>query len=357
MSAVTAWHGSVEELPPITVAPRHVMNTLEWSRAWESVRTERVTAVRYLTVEADGLRDVVPFYLVEHSPIWACYELDAEVDPVWPGPVVYAPGLYCEYGGRGGALASHTAATVDRAIALAREWGAAAVVFTNLTPDLTASWRAVRPPSVDMLFDRAYELPVSGTLAATLAAIPRKTAGELRRRRRRAADRGLTARVLTGEEMIAHLPRFTELAVEAALKHGPNLYGMDILEPLAQLDSSLLLLAEEGDSIAGGFYSFLYGERLYLWTAGLDYRRMRSHHTYAFLVHESMRYAVERGARVLDAGRGNFTFKERHGFRGADLHTFVYLTDDDRALRSALMSALRQMDKGLRAFMDARTKS
>ena len=110
------------------------------------------------------------------------------------------------------------------------------------------------------------------------------------------------------------------------------------------MPGATLLVARHGGRTLGAFLAFGHERTFYLWTAGLDYALLREFGTYAFLMYESLEHAIRAGHRVLEVGRGNSRFKERHGFRATELWTLVYLTDrwaGDRALERRL-TAMRQ---------------
>jgi hypothetical protein len=334
------WYDRIADFPASPFPPisaEHISLTPAWAGAWEKVRTEKVRAFRHLHLSSPDRAELVSFYLVDHSPFWTENEQVVGVDPVWPGPVVYAPSPYAEYGGAGAGSPEFIGHAVDGGLRLAREWGAVALVFANLTPAVLTRWQAARPPTATVLFDVAYSAPVGGSLDAFLAAMPsRHVRKEFRRQWRRGRDAGLKVRVLPGTEMVPVLADFTALTVETSASHGYNMYGQDLFHAVAEIPGAVMLAAEHDDTLVGGFLCFRFRNRMYTWTAGLDYQRLRELNTYGSLLYEAVSYAAETGARVIDIGRSNHGYKRRMGFTGEDLYVCAYLTRPDPELELAL---------------------
>ncbi|WP_370967174.1 GNAT family N-acetyltransferase [Amycolatopsis sp. cg9] len=337
---VSRWVDSADAVPAELFDGPYFSMTVGWARAWEKVRTEQVRAFRHLTLEGGPAAELVPYYLVDHSPTWRGYEDEAEIPPVWTGPVVYSSTLYGEHGGAGGSSPEYIARAIDLGLEQTRAWGAEALVFGNLTPDAVDAWGAVRPFDAAVLLDKKYESPLGDEGAGFLGGMRGKVRRELLRQWRRGVESGLRLRALTGDEMLPHLEDFTELAVDTSVAHGDELYGPDIFHSLTSVPGAVLLVAEHEGRMAGAFYCFLYRGRLALTMAGLDYDKLGELNTYAFLMYESVRYALANGAAVLDPGRCNFEYKQRHGFRGTELRAVVYLPEP----RPDLVAALERMD-------------
>lgn len=334
---LTTWYDSVDKLPDVPVRAEHVTLTPEWAGAWEQVSTERVRAYRHLLMSSAAGNELASFYLVDDCPFWTENEQVVEVDPVWPGPVIYAPSPYAEYGGPGASRPEYIAAAVDGGLELARAWGAVAVVFPNLTPDSLRRWRAVRPPDSTVMFDVAYSGPVGGSVDAFITSIPNpKVRREFGRQWRRGQDAGLRIRVLHGEQMLPVLADFTALTVTTSENHGYNMYGEDLFQAAAKVPGAVMLAAEHDGHLAGGFLCIHYRNRLSAWTAGIDYERIRELHTYGSLSYETVAYAAGVGAEIIDMGRSNHIYKRRLGLQGADLFACVYLAQPDMVLLGRL---------------------
>lgn len=352
-AGVTAtWFDSVEQAERRLPDGAHFCTCAAWARGWQRVRTERVEQFRHLLLESGAVREHVPYYLVDGSPMWSGYEDDAGVPPVWRGPVVYSSTVYGEYGGAGGGTPEHLARAVDLGLAQTSRWGAGALVFTNLTTEMVRRWLRVRPEGVPVQLDRAHTASLRGGEQAFLRGIRSKVRREFIRQWQRAGEAGLRLRVLPGREMLPELDAFTDLASAAAQRHGYNPYGIDIFHHLVDVPGARLLVADLDGHMAGAFYCFRYGDRFYLATGGLDYDRVRELNTYAFLMYESMRHGIATGADVLDPGRGNFRYKERHGFTGTDLWALTYLTESD----PVTTAALERMGKGIDEFIARKSR-
>ncbi|MEV6595624.1 GNAT family N-acetyltransferase [Actinoplanes sp. NPDC051346] len=345
-SVSARWVRTAAEVPESAVDGRHFSTTVGWSHGWEGVRTEHVADHRHLLLEGGPVAELVPYYLVSHSPLWEAYEADAGVGPIWSGPVVYSSSLYGEYGGAGGSTPDYIGTCVDLGLEQAARWEAEALIFGNLTPTEVDAWSAVRPGGTAVLVDRAYAAPIDGA-GSPLPAMRRRVRQELLRQWRRAKDAGLRLRVLAGAEMLSVLDEFTDLAMAAAEKHGINIYGKDIFENLVSAPGAVLLVAEHDGRMAAAFLCFLHRRRFSMWTGGIDYSNLRELKSYAFLVYESMTYAAAHGAEIIDPGRGNFVYKQRHGFQGTDLWALVYPT----APRPALREALLRMSEGIHGYI------
>jgi carbamoylphosphate synthase large subunit len=340
----TWWDERVPALP--AAAAGHVFDSEAWLQAWERATTERHAARRYLRHTDTPAVD--PVYLVEDSPMWNSYETDAGVGPVWEAPVAITPSLYAFYGPNTAPL-HHARRIVDRGIEQARLWGAAAFVVGNLEPDVADEWRAVAPPTTSLVLDRAYRADVSRGVEAHLATMSGHARREVCRLWRRSTERGLALTVLRGEAMAPRLGDLATLAHATSSRHGPPLYTLETFAALSRVPGATLLVAERDGEAIGAFLTFLYGDSLYLWAGGHDYARRSELGTYSFLIFESIRFAVREGCRVVEAGRGNFAFKERHGFEPVDLWSLVYLMPGRD--RDVHLARLHEMRRGMQAFM------
>jgi hypothetical protein len=346
-SVTSRWVDSAAEVSDDQFDGRFFCTTVAWARAWESVRSEQVREFRYLALDGGPVSEFVPYYLVDRSPLWTVYEETAGAPPVWTGPVAYSSTVYGEHGGSGGSSPDYIARAVDLGLEQAARWGAEALVFTNLTPRALDAWTAVRPAGTAVLLDKAYEAPMGGSEQAFLGRMRGKVRREFVRQWRRALDAGVRLRAVAGAEMLPYLDDFTQLAVDASEKHGDNLYGADMFHSLAAAPGSVLLIAEHGDRMVGAFYCFLHRDRFAMVIAGIDYARLTELNTYGFLMYESLRYAIEHGAEILDPGRCNFAYKERHAFLGTDLWALAYLPEP----RPDLVDGLERMNKGMHEYI------
>jgi CelD/BcsL family acetyltransferase involved in cellulose biosynthesis len=308
--------------------------------AWRHVRTEPVRTAQVLHTG----RVAAPFYLIDGSPAWAAFEAEARVDDTWAGrPVVYAPSPYATYG-LDVTSRAEIRAIVAHGLAWAREMGAVAAVFPGLRNP--RAWTEAAG-GIAVRTTGSHQAPVRGSVAAFQASIGSPRARkEFGRQWRRASEAGLRLAVLHGAEMTPMLPAFTRLAGAAAARHGVALYGLDVFRAVSQIPAAVLLAAERGRELAGGFLCVRHGSTFYLWAAGLDYAALRELHTYGWLVAESIAYAAAAGAAVIDAGRGNYLVKRRLGFTQIPLYSVCYLTRPDPGRAQALTDLGRLIEAG-----------
>lgn len=318
----------------------HPFGSRAWALAWRHVRTDPVRAAQVLCTG----RVVAPFYLIDRSPAWTAFEAEAGVGDIWAGrPVVYGPSPYATYG-LDVTSRAEIKTVVAHGLAWARETGAVAAVFPGLRHP--RAWTEVKG-GIAVRTTGSHEAPVRGSAAAFQASIGSGRARkEFGRQWRRANEAGLRLAVLPGDEMTPILPAFTRLAAAAAARHGVALYGLDIFRAVAQVPGAVLLAAEHGRELAGGFLCLRHGSALYLWAAGLDYATLPELHTYGWLLAESVAYAARTGAAVVDAGRGNYLVKRRLGFTQVPLYSVCYLASPDPGLAASLAEMGRRIGAG-----------
>jgi hypothetical protein len=318
----------------------HPFASREWALEWRQVRTDPVRAAGVLHTG----RLAAPFYLIDGSPAWAAFEAEAGVGDVWAGrPVLYGPSPYATYG-LTAAGPREIRDVVAQGLAWARETGAAAVVFPGLR--YPRAWMEI-DGGIAVRTTGSHQAPVRGSMAAFQASIGSGRARkEFGRQWRRANEAGLRLAALRGAEMTPILPAFTRLAGAAAARHGVALYGLDVLRAVSRVPGAVLLAAQHGEELAGGFLCLRHGGTLYLWAAGLDYAKLPQLHTYAWLLAESVRHAAATGAAVVDAGRGNYAVKRRIGFTQVPLYSVCYLTRRDPGLAASLDEMGRRIAAG-----------
>lgn len=348
------WLDTAAKLPSVDDA-HTIFGTAEWLRAWEAASVEHVLERRYLcAVEGARTLFVLPLYLITYSPFWSGYGLDAGLGPVWDGPVVFAPSLYSFY------CPVHTkllttvrfAPFIEEAVAQADRWEATAFVLTNLTPQTFALLRPLRAPLAAIRLDATFVLLLPNTMSGYLSNLQRDERTDLRRRWRRATERGVSYVELEDEAMRSRLPAFVDLANESAVKHHiPPLYDLTTLNSLSYVQDARLALAVRDEEVLGGFMTFTStsSDTLYVWSGGIRYTAQREFSPYVFLLYEVVRSAIERGYRRLEFGRGNYDFKRRHGFVAVELWSLVYPCQ--RGNSDALGQRLTRMHRRLSAFM------
>lgn len=346
-NVMSRWVDSAELVPADVFDGRYFCTTVGWTRAWEHVRTERVRAFRHLVLEGGQVPELVPYFLVDYSPVWHGYEKTAGVPPIWSDPVVYSSTVYGVNGGAGGTSADYRVRAIDMGLEQATRWGAEALVFSNLQGWEIDAWSAVRPSGHAVLLDLAYEAPLNAVESEFIARMPSKVRRELARQWRRATESGVQLRALEGQHMRPYLEEFTRLAIDSSEQHTDNIYGPEMIRNLVSVPGAVLLVAEYEDTMAGGFLCFHYRGRFSLVIAGLDYERLHTLNTYAFLMYESLRYASANEAGVIDVGRCNYAYKERHGFEGKDVWALVFQT----GAGPDASGALERMNKGIHEYL------
>ncbi|MCG6496935.1 GNAT family N-acetyltransferase [Kitasatospora sp. A2-31] len=294
----------------------------------------------------------MPYFLVGANgcPYWTSQEVDAGAAPVWPGPVLYSGSPHGQYGGAGAATDRTAAVTARAGLDLANERGACAVVYPGLDTDqaqrLAAAGRRQGAAHVlDLATDVAHlrDLDPGSGLDHWWANTPTGHRRDIRRQWRRGTEAGLALHPLTGKRMLPHLEEFTRLAVGTAERHGATLYGRDMFERLAEVPGAVLLAARTDRHLVGGLYCWLHEDRLYLWASGIDYQHPFSRLAYTWLMTEAPRWAMEQGARHIDAGRANYQAKKRLGYQPHVLRTVVHLPAPDPATAKALAALSRSL--------------
>lgn len=320
-----------------------------WLAAWEGGTAEEVLDRRYLEIDAgtDG-PVVVPLSLTGFSPFWRGYELDGRMPPIWSAPVAFLPSVYSISGALNAVPPRARGPLVDAARAQARQWGAQALVVTNLEGGLGADLARLRPPDALVRLDATCRLRLDGDVDAYYAALSRNGRSDLRRRWRRAHEQRVRFRELVGEDAVPALPRFVELTSASAERHDiPPLYDLPTLRALARGPGARLFAAERDGRMLAGLYSFQHGRSLVLWAGGIDYTALRDYHPYVFLVHDIVELACARRWTYVDFGRGNFGFKGKYGFAPIELWSAVYLLDPSPEVRDRLRERLARMHAGI----------
>ncbi|MFJ9446473.1 GNAT family N-acetyltransferase [Kitasatospora sp. NPDC101235] len=335
-----------------------------WTAAWEQLTTERVDAHRHLQITdlGAGITETVPYFLVpaRGCPYWNSQETDAGVAPVWLGPVLYSGSPHAQYGGAGTATDASARLTAHAGLRLAEEYDAHAVVYPGLTAEqaerlTTAGRRQGAARVLNLATDVAHvrELPTGPGLEHWWDGTPAGHRRDARRQWRRATEVGLTLDPLTGSRMLPHLEEFTALAVGTSERHGTALYGRDMFEYLAQVSGAVLLAARADGHLVGGMYAFLHDGCLYLWASGIDHQHPLARHAYTWLMTEAPRWAIEHGARRIDAGRANYLAKKRLGYQPQVLRTVIHLPTDAATTADALTALSRRLgEQALRHHPD-----
>lgn len=325
-----------------------LFRTLEWRHAWQRATIESVLARELVQYDHGAL----PATLIANSPLWSGYETEAGFGPVFGDSFVSAPSLYdvhapLEEATEPQALAQLASQLLDRAHA----WRASGLLVPNV-PRPVASELASHHGGVMLPLDLGYEAELTGSGISThLDKLDGHVRREFGRQWRRAGEQGVRLRIETGRQAIDASPVICQLAEQSAGKHGMSLYDEPTIRAMASIPQARLLIAEQAGAPVGAFMAFLHNRRALLWCGGVDYNNLTQLNTYAFLMYEAFVFAYANGCRWLDAGRGNFRFKERHGFQAVQLWAVGWATDEDPAVRHTVRARLEEAQVQLGKFL------
>jgi predicted N-acyltransferase len=176
------------------------------------------------------------------------------------------------------------------------------------------------------IWDRFF-LPLAGwrTVDEYVSSLPRSARHEMRRQVRRAEDAGAVITLLEPPFDAAELTEITALCRGTTRKFGSipyypeatfapflNRVGPNVRILTVRLDGALL----------GGWICFVDGRCFHTWAAGADYEAANFSPYYVGF-HAAVRFAFENGMEILEGGRGNAGFKERHGMRLVPLYALL----------------------------------
>ncbi len=336
--------GMLQHVPERTV-PTSLFDSAGWLRAWEQVTVEQHLRRGYLTTAQD---EVLPIYQTTNSPFWFGYEAQSEVVPLSDRPIVFVGSTYSMYTRRGPVPAELVRAAHDAGLS----WldGEGLLVVPNLTEEGVACWIAeAGEPVGRVLLDRTYHGGLSGTFEDHLRRLPKKLRKDIERRIRRAQERGLTVRFLTGEAAVRMVPAALPLTVGTTDEHDwPPLYDEVTLDALLGVPGSVLAVAEADGELVGAFFGFVHGSEAVFLCGGVDYLRLRDLSSYVVLMYACVEWAYEQGLRHIEWGRDNYTFKQRHELTGTDLWALVYSPNP----APDLASRLQHMDRMLHDYIE-----
>lgn len=299
-----------------TGAASSVFDTPAWQDAWALATVEKIAAThRYRGV---------PMYLVQHSPFWQGYETDAGMASVWAGPVLIVGSLYAFYGPVPEGSRVGVGDVVDRARALAGEWGASGILVVNQPEEVAREWAVARPPDARVRLDVAYHRLLGLGPDPVLGQLDKHARTDWRRRWRRAAENGVRL-VEDQAPQSDQIDEVVALANSSAVRHGiAPLYDRHTVAAVLGVSGARLIRADWSGRTVAGFVAIEHDRRLYLWAGGIDYEVLAQVSPYLFLLYELLAAADDRGWRRMEFGRGNYVFKRRYGFTGVPLWSLWY---------------------------------
>lgn len=314
---------------PERVAPTCLFDSEGWLGRWAATPIETFDAVEYVVERADGdaPRQALPLYTVRFSPFWQGYELQTGVAPLSPGPIVFAGSVYSMYTKRGHVPETLVAGAFQQGMSRVVRQEAGLLVVPNLTREGVADWvRTAGEPAGRVLLDLTYHCHLADSFEEYLQGLDTNVRGDVRRRLRRAAERGLRLRLLPPQEAEPLLDRALQLTVGTSDHHSwPALYDLPTLRLLLSVPGSVTAVAEADGKILGVFFGFRHGDdEMVFLTGGVEYDSLTTYSTYVALMYRCIEWAHENGIRRIEWGRDNYRFKERHGLTAVELWGLVY---------------------------------
>lgn len=318
----------------------------DWRTAWRGATVETIVRDSVLTArDRTGAETGIPLYDIGDSALWRGYEHDAGMRDVLPMPVSSLSSLYAISSPINRLGAAEAIAVVDQALDHSERCGSRVLLVTNLEGGAALrELRVRRPPGAEVRLDATCRAPVPESVDEFVKSLSKSARSDVRRRHRRATEKGVEFVQRWGEHAASALAEFLMLTVQSADQHGnPPLYDLPTLRAIMTIPGAMLLTAEHDGKILAGSVSFVRGDCLLVWSAGVNYSTLHTHHSYVFLLRETVELAVRRGCRWMDFGRGTFEFKRRHGFSSNNLYTLAYPIGDG-AGQDQLIRRVRDMD-------------
>jgi CelD/BcsL family acetyltransferase involved in cellulose biosynthesis len=329
----------IADVVPDRVVASCLFDSVGWMRQWATAPIEQCLQRRYaLDGDGSGSYDVLPVYLVRHSPFWFGYERQSGVDPLCQGSIAFAGSTHSMYSKRGPVSPK----LIRDAYGQARDWYDAGQADILVVPNITSAgvddWIAeVGQPDAQLVLDRTYYIEHSDNFTAYLHRLDRKVRRDIERRLRRSAERGVRFRLLPADQAASFIKAALPLTIGTTDEHSwPPLYDEATLHCLLRVPGAVLAVAEVGDRLIGVFFGFVHGEEVTFLCGGVDYSTLPEYSTYVVLMYGCVQWACDTGLRRVEWGRDNYRFKERHGLVGVDLCALVYDFAEDAGRRGKL---------------------
>lgn len=293
----------------------------------------------------DPLTDIARFgYLLardrDGTPVGALpVALHLEPDPLGQlaravpdlgGPALLSHVWHC-YDARivGAARADVVDALLAAAARLAVEWGAGWYGLVNVERSSpTAAALAAAGWTGAHLVDRwATDLTGVADLPGFLAGLGRSGRANLVRTARRAAEHGMVTAV--GAPDTADLAEIAGLCQATAGRFGTG--GFYPPDTFARFVTALgprahVIQVRQGGRLVAVGVCLADATRFHTWTCGVDYRVTGNASPYPVLFAQSVALALRLRRPVFEGGRGNETFKRRHGLRPRPLDAYLRRT-------------------------------
>jgi hypothetical protein len=316
-----------------------------WQRAWTRGTTEAL--LEHRPVGPAG----IPLLRLGGSPFWRGYEVDAGGEHVLDFPAAFLSTLYAVSSPLNQLTPAEARLTVEEARGVAKDWGVPVLAVPNLEPGpvLTA---LTEDADALVRLDATNRIELGPDLDSYLAGLGRSRRTDLRRRHRRATERGVTFHRRTGQDARARLEEYLGLTGDSAEKHDiPPLYDEATLRELTSVPGAELLTSEHESQLLAGILAFRAGDAVVFWSGGIRYSVLKEYHQYVFLLYEAIAALTAEGVRFLDFGRGNLDFKGQYGFHPTELLTTFHLLGD----QPGLAGRLRRMHEGIAHFLQLPT--
>lgn len=289
--------------------------------AYEHHPLGKLTGTRYLTVRQDSQPvAVLPLFLQpvgDPLGVFAGTPLEGRTSPALLGHV-----WYC-YDTRIPTvpMPSHRAAAVQDTLLeaigpLRAETGATTAGLVNVAHDDPVLAAGLRREWLVVDTDIRYQLPLEGFngFEDYLMSLPRAPRQNLRRHVRRASEAGVTASLVPPDPVA--LADVCALCRKTAAKFGNgDFYAEEefIGFVMGLGERALVARVDQGDRLLAGAVALVDERRFHMWVAGFAHATIDGFSPHYVLWSMEITEAIERGKHILEGGRRNGAFKERHG--------------------------------------------
>lgn len=299
-----------------------VFHSHAWLRAYERAGPHRSRPLHLVGREDGHVRAIMPLYLTAGCPrLEALRRYMVRRPTSLAEPMLLAHTVFAYFGGPlvepgSSILLADLLAAMET---LAARHGLDAFGIVNVPED--------RADLCQVLMERGYclrylssdmFLPVTwSSFEAYLAWLPgRWRRKNLRAAMRRAEQQGVTVEVTRDPGALELLARLARLTLARHGHRELNLFPPAYLEAtVAELgdDASFFVVRAPNGEPLCVVLTLEFDDRLVPWVAGIDYGQLETYEGYHCFVRAAIQYAIERGVREIDLGRGSYRFKLRYG--------------------------------------------